>query len=105
MGERHLHYPGSLPNEGAYEAGTESGEEGDLRQGGHGQGQAREEDCEGVPSRCSEGERLKSWRSRGPLPTCFSWANRGSVSASACMSRGSASACVLNLAGACTVLA
>merc|ERR1739845_140313 len=66
------------------EAGHEGRQEGGLRQGGHGEGKAREEDCEGLPRRCSEGERLKSCRSRGSLLICFSWATCGRGSASAC---------------------
>merc|ERR1711879_585799 len=90
--ERHLHTPWLVQDQDADEAGHEGWQEGGLRQGGHGEGEAREEDCEGLPRRCSEGERLKSCRSRGSLLTCFSWANCGRGSASACKPRGSTSA-------------
>merc|ERR1712190_11637 len=78
-----------VQDQDADEAGHEGRQEGDLRQGGHGEGKAREEDCEGLPRRCSEGECLKSCRSKGSLLICFSWANCGRGSASACKPRGS----------------
>merc|ERR1712060_677545 len=81
-----------MGDQDADEAGHKSRQEGGLRQGGHGEGKAREKDCEGFPRRCSKGERLKSCRSSGPFLTCFSWANRGRGSASARAPRGSASA-------------
>merc|ERR1711948_77168 len=95
--ERHLHAPGFVQDQDADEAGHEGRQEGGLRQGGHGEGKAREEDREGFPRRCSEGERLKSCRSRGSLLTCLSWANRGSCSASACKPPGLYESCTRHL--------
>merc|ERR1712066_690220 len=89
--ERHLRAPWFVQDQDADEAGHEGRQEGGLRQGGHGEGKAREEDCEGLSRRCSEGERLKSCRSRAPLLTCFSWATCGRGSASACKPRRSTS--------------
>merc|ERR1711981_735510 len=86
------HPSGLVQDQDTDEARHEGRQEGSLRQGGHGEGQAREEGGEGLPRRCSEGERLNSCRCKRSLLSCFSWAIRGRGLASGEQVAGSASA-------------
>merc|ERR1711879_1003790 len=59
--ERSLLSPGLVQDQDPHEAGNQGWKARDLWQGSHGEGEAREEDCEGFSPRCSQGKRLNSW--------------------------------------------
>merc|ERR1711870_205601 len=56
----HLHPPRPVPHQDSHEARHQGRQEGDLRQDDHRQGQARKEDCEGVPSCGPQGQHLNA---------------------------------------------